>query len=241
MEKIVLIVNGNPGSGKSTFQKIIQSKVNSIIYSSIDYVKDVYTTYFGWNGEKREVNRKFLSDMKHFLIAETNLIDEVLTDKYNEFLTSDSRILMIDIREADEIKKYAQKFNAKTLLITNPRSKTILSNNSDNQVLDYPYDMEIINNGTLLELENKVEKFLKSSFKDNQKELYFQNYFGQDRFVCMINSLEDAFQNIDDFLKDWNHRKPNLQYWLEDNGNLKIDIESQSEFFIIKDGKELFI
>lgn len=243
MEKTVLIFNGNPRSGKSTVQSIIRVKTKAVSYSSIDCVKSIYKKYFDWNGGKTEESRKFLSDMKHFLIAETDIIDKALTDKYNEFMKSDDSILMIDIREPEEIAKYAKKFNAITVLVTNPRAPYITSNVSDKNVSHYKYDVKIVNDGSLLDLEALVEEFLRDLRLEDKlkKELYFQNHFGQKKFIESVDSLEGAFKEIENFLKKRNYKSHYSRYWIEENGNIKIDVGSHSEFFIIKDGKELLI
>lgn len=243
MKKTVLIFNGNPRSGKSTVQDIIKVKTKAISYSSIDCVKAIYKKYFEWNGGKTEESRKFLSDMKHFLIAETDIIDKALTDKYNEFMESDQSILMIDIREPEEIAKYAKKFDAITVLVTNPRAPHISSNISDKNVYHYKYDVKIVNDTSLLDLEELVEEFLRGLRLEDKfkKELYFQNHFRQEKFIDSVDSLEDSFVLIENFLKDKNIKSYYSRYWLTENGDITIDFGSHTEFFIIKNGKELLI
>lgn len=243
MEKTVLIFNGSPRSGKSTVQSIIKLKTKAISYSSIDCVKNIYEKYFGWNGEKTEESRKFLSDMKHFLVAETNIIDQALTEKYNEFMKSDSSILMIDIREPEEIAKYAKKFNAVTVLVTNPRAPHVVSNTSDKNVFFYSYDVKIVNDGSLLDLESLVEEFLKDLGIGDElkKELYFQDSIGRKKFIGLVDSLEDVSKEIANFLRKRNYKSYYSRYWIEEDGDILIDVGSHSEFFIVKDGKELLI
>ena len=235
MEKTVLIFNGNPRSGKSTVQSFIRLKTKAVSYSSIGCVKAIY--------KKTEESRKFLSDMKHFLVAETDIIDKALTDKYNEFMKSDQSILMIDIREPEEIAKYTKKFDAITVLVTNPRAPHISSNTSDKNVSFYKYDVEIVNDGSLLDLESLVEEFLKDLGIEDElkKELYFQDYNGRQKFIGLVGSLEDAFEEITNFLRERNYESYYSRYWIEENGDIAIDVGSHSEFFIIKDGKELLI
>lgn len=242
MEKTVLIFNGSPRSGKSTVQSIIRLKTKAAIsYSSIDCVKNIYEKYFGWDGEKTEESRKFLSDMKHFLIAETNIIDQALTEKYNEFMKSDNSILMIDIREPKEIAKYAKKFNAVTVLVTNSRVPHVVSNTSDKNVSFYKYDVKIVNDGSFLDLESLVEEFLKDLRIELKKELYFQDHTGRKRFIGLAGSLEDAFREVTNFLRKRNYESYYSRYWIKENGDIVIDVGSHSEFFIIEDGKELLI
>jgi len=66
--KIVIILNGYPRSGKDSFAKFIgqallDKGVQTDIVSSVCNVKDA-AKILGWDGEKTEVNRKALSDLK---------------------------------------------------------------------------------------------------------------------------------------------------------------------------------
>ena len=63
----VFVINGAPGSGKTTFEKFIQEEYSDCaIISTVDYVKTV-AKYVGWDGTKTLKNRKFLSDLKDLL------------------------------------------------------------------------------------------------------------------------------------------------------------------------------
>lgn len=211
MEKTVLIVNGNPGSGKTTVENLISQWVPSMIHSSVKVVKDIDLKYFDGRDYKTEESRKFLSDMKHFLLAETSIIEDDLNSKYEEFGYSKNEILMIDMREKNEIIKYKKKFDAITLFINNPRTNILLSNKSDSQVNEINYDFVIENDGDIHDLEIKVLQFLKQLRIRMIPQLYFQNSKG---FY--------------------------YRYWLEVNGDIMIDVASHSEFFVIKDGIKLF-
>ena len=62
---IVLIVNGAPQAGKTTFNEMLKDMADGEvkIYSSIDYVKMIAFT-LGWDGIKDDKGRKLLSDLK---------------------------------------------------------------------------------------------------------------------------------------------------------------------------------
>ena len=117
MRKQVIIINGHPGSGKSTVAKMIAQQEKTSIRSSIDFVKEISMEFFDWRGDKNEDNRKFLSDMKRFLNAHTDLIEYDLNCAYDNFLESDDRFMLIDIREKDEIAKYKDLFDAITVFV----------------------------------------------------------------------------------------------------------------------------
>ena len=62
---MIYIVNGFPGSGKTTFEKYVKLLVkdNIAVYtmSTIDIVKHI-ATGLGWDGVKTAADRKFLSN-----------------------------------------------------------------------------------------------------------------------------------------------------------------------------------
>ena len=70
----VIICNGRPGVGKTTFQEMCQiyareeweNKIRVDITSTVDFVKDI-AKQCGWDGTKDLKNRKFLSDLKDLL------------------------------------------------------------------------------------------------------------------------------------------------------------------------------
>jgi hypothetical protein len=163
--KQVFITNGMARCGKDTFATFLNELTPTLKYSSIDKIKEV-AKFCGWNGGKTEKDRKFLSDLK------------VLTSEYNdtpfnavkeavEAFNKDKehKVLLIDIREPQEIEKAKQAFGAKTILIENKNVQQISSNMADAGVYDYAYDFVIQNNGTLEEFKDTVRKFYEEYIK----------------------------------------------------------------------------
>lgn len=159
--KHIIIVNGYPNSGKTEFEKIVSKYIKTTIYSSITPVKEYAREYFNWNEEKTEEWRRFLSELKRFLVDEFDLIFDDINRRVIRFYNSDNEIIMIDSREPKEIDRFKKTFKAKTLFIKNDRVEKIISNNSDANVENYKYDYIIENNGTLEELEQKAINFIK--------------------------------------------------------------------------------
>ena len=240
MDKFVLIVNGNPGAGKTTFAEIVSRQAETMIYSSIDHVKHIYKRYFDWDGKKTDESRKFLSDMKDFLIIETDILENDLRQKYAEFGYSKAKYLIIDIREAAEIKKYKTLFNAKTVLISSGLAPTVVTNKSDAQVHSTDYDYELDNDDSVEVFEKIIKTFLEQLKKDHAPELYFENKYGQQRFVDNITSMENAFAVIKKFLAGKGFQSYYQRYWLEEDDSIKIDVGSHTEFFVIKNLKGVF-
>lgn len=159
--KTVIILNGHPRSGKTTFSKILQNEYGATIRSSIDLVKEMAEVYFNWDGGKSETDRRFLSDFKLFLSEHTSLIGEDLDTYFGVFRHNSDRFYVIDIREPDEIKKFKERYNAVTVFVENPNAQIVNSNPSDAGVTNMEYDYTLKNSGTLKDLEFEVCKFVK--------------------------------------------------------------------------------
>lgn len=171
MLKKIFITNGSGGCGKDTFAKFVSELVPTYKYSSIDAVKRC-AKEMGWNGEKGERDRKFLSDLKE------------LTSNYNDFSFKDisklvedfksnkiySTVLLIDIREPNEIQRVKKAFGAETILITRNSVKPILSNMADANVENYKYDYYIDNNGTQEDLRKAAYEFVRVNIIDKCKK-----------------------------------------------------------------------
>jgi len=160
MEKRIIIINGTGGAGKDTFVSFCSEIEKVLNVSTVDKVKEAAKILVGWNGEKDEISRKLLVDLKQLSIAYNDAPTKYIVKMSEEFKNSDDKIMFVHIREAEEIEKAKKLLNAKTLLITNPRVKLIVSNDSDGKVNEYKYDYYIENDGTLEDLKEKAKKFI---------------------------------------------------------------------------------
>lgn len=168
----IYIVNGYPGSGKTTFENLVKKihKENyCFILSTIDPIKDA-ARVLGWTDDKTSKGRAFLSDLKtlankyndtsfNYIKNEIRLIKE----DFNFWEIPDNEVIIfVDCREPEEIERYRNEFDAKTILIINDKiKKDKFSNESDKNVENYHrYDIKIFNNYTLLELELSAKAFL---------------------------------------------------------------------------------
>lgn len=155
--KNIIIINGYGGSGKDTFVNLV-SKYNKVYnISSVDKIKEI-AKLMGWNGEKDEKSRKFLSDLKKLSTDYNDMPFNSIKNAINDFYESDKEIMFIHIREPEEIKKAAKEFDAKTLFIKRDDIDKITSNYADASVENYNYDY-IINNTTLEDLEEQAKNF----------------------------------------------------------------------------------
>jgi dephospho-CoA kinase len=166
MDKYIFITNGTGGCGKDTFASFLKEMVPTIKFSSIDRVKSL-ARFCGWDGGKREKDRKFLSDLKLLITDYSDMPFMSIRSTVETFLNHDStnKVLLIDIREPKEIERAKNAFGAQTILITNNRVSPILSNMADAYVNNYEYDIVIENNGTLDDLRNTTRKFVDKYIK----------------------------------------------------------------------------
>ncbi len=167
--KEVIIINGPAGSGKDEFIKIVNRYAKVRNFSSVDKVKSI-ATLIGWQGQKDEKSRKFLSDLKRLTTEYNDMSYNDMMRAFEEFKSSDEEIMFIHIREPEEIRRAVKLTGAKTLFIDREGVKKITSNPSDAHVDDYTYDMTIINT-TLDEYQDKAEAFVESLRKENREEI----------------------------------------------------------------------
>lgn len=171
--KEVLIINGSGGVGKGSFVKALGKALNGGVYydSIVNPIKEVAKT-LGWSGEKSEADRKFLSDLKLIVDGYNDGCYERVKDLVKRFRANEikGKILCIDMREVEQIKRAKKDFNAKTVLVVRDSVAPITSNVADANVRDYTYDYVIENNGSLAELDKKARKFLAIYLSDLIKE-----------------------------------------------------------------------
>jgi hypothetical protein len=165
MKTKIYIVNGFPGSGKTTFEQMaIEFLPFGKILSTVTFVKEIAIAC-GWDGTKTPQNRKFLSDLKDLLTQWNDVpfkkIKEII-DYYNITYIPHAGyvILFIDVREPDEIKRYCETYGAKSIYIKRQIDQNSILNHADREVENYCYDYIIHNDGSLYDLAQKTLNFL---------------------------------------------------------------------------------
>lgn len=154
----VIVINGSGGVGKSSFVSLCHEiDPRAIETSTIDFVKEI-ALQAGWDGVKDEEGRRLLSDLKDAL----ERYHDIPNQKVDEFIQSHpDKIIFVNVREPHNIYYYKGKYNAISILMTNPNTKEVLGNHADANVFDYEYyDFHINNKGTIAELKDKAEIFM---------------------------------------------------------------------------------
>ena len=159
--KKVYITNGSGGNGKDTFAEFLSKYISVFKYSSIDLVKEMYESIGIDRNNKNEKKRKLYSDTKDLLTKYDDIpfkdIASVVTDFKNNMI--ETEVLLIDIREPDEIARAVETFGAEAILIRNPNVEKIESNHADANVENYEYDYIIENDGSLEQLDKVAKLF----------------------------------------------------------------------------------
>lgn len=147
-------------AGKDSFIDIFSKHVPSMNFSSVNNIKKIATT-MGWNGEKDEKSRKFLSDLKDLSTEYNDMPFKTMVATINTFKQhTEYEVLYLHVREIPELKRLVDYYRAKTLLVKSNRISPIKSNWADANVNNYEYDYIVYNNGTLEDLEKQALEFI---------------------------------------------------------------------------------
>ena len=160
--KKVFILNGVGAVGKGAFVEFVSKYIPTYKYSIADLSKEA-ATILGWDGGKTEKDRRFLSDIID-LATEYNDspfrdVVSIVTDFKSNKIETD--VLFVDMRNPKDIARAVKTFDAETVLLRNPRVKPIETNHADRNVENYKYDYIIENDGTLEQLQNVAEFFVR--------------------------------------------------------------------------------
>ena len=160
MTKKVFVINGIAGSGKDTFVSMVGAIVPTVNYSSVSKIKDA-AKMLGWDGEKDDRSRRFLSDLKQLSAKYNDFPFNCMMKKIEDFLEDDiHEFLFLHIREPQEIGRIVYMIHEiQTVLVRNDNVKQVTSNRSDAEVYEYDYDIIINNSGDLASLNKTAEKF----------------------------------------------------------------------------------
>ena len=160
--KKIFITNGSATNGKDTFAKMMGDYISTYKYSSIDLVKDMLEFAGIPKEPKTEEKRLLYSDTKDRLTKYDDIPFKDITSIVADFKNNkiESEVLLIDIREPEEIARAVKTFGAETILVRNPNAIKIESNHADRDVENYEYDYIIENDGTPEQLERVAKLFI---------------------------------------------------------------------------------
>ena len=167
--KYILVINGFPTSGKTTFEKIIEEQYPSEIFSSISPINELLLQ-IGWDGiTKDDKYRNLACLLKDELTKFNDYSFNKVCEKIEEFKNNDKIFLMIDIREPSEIKKLVHKYPDIITVFISRDIDVSITNHADSNVTDYIYDYYIDNNGSIEELEDNIDIFINNLYLNISK------------------------------------------------------------------------
>ena len=159
----IILINGTGGVGKDTFVEICQRMMDKdkiLNISTVDLIKQA-AKILGWNEQKDEKGRKFLSNLKDLATEYSDLSVSYISKTILQAQEDGTEAIFVHCREPEELARLKERFDAITLLIKNNRVKPIESNHADRDIEQYEYDFVIENNEGLLELTKKAADFIK--------------------------------------------------------------------------------
>jgi len=168
------LISGKATAGKNEIASIIKNKLSNYKvqnFAYADYLKWICKSYMGWNGEKDLYGRTLLqrtgtevirSQVPDFWVRNVSQILEVLQNEWDYVTIS-------DVRFANEIEYMEKVFGDKVISLRVERPNHIsgldkeqLNHQSEIALDGYTFDYLIINDGSLDDLEIKVNNFIKN-------------------------------------------------------------------------------
>lgn len=168
--KLCIVINGKGAAGKDTLCHAAAKCFKTRNISAITPIKEIAINY-GWKGEKDLASRRFLAELKRVFADYNDLPNQYLLSEYKKFISSESEILFVHIREKDQIEKFVSQANSQcvTLLITrtDPTQKEQYGNAADDCVNEYSYDYTFDNSLPLCESVPNFLDLMQKIIKDN--------------------------------------------------------------------------
>ena len=163
--KKIFIVNGKPRAGKDTFAELLGKYCRVFKYSSVDKVKQI-AAKCGWDGSKMDKDRKFLAELKRITTEYNDMSYDDVAEKVAYFLKTDFfDVMLIDIREPEEIERAIEGFGAEAIFIESKHAQTVITNQADKNVENFEYDHIVKNNGSLLDFQLNVKDFYENNIR----------------------------------------------------------------------------
>ena len=162
----VFVLNGNPCSGKNTFCEILNDIIPTLHYSYVDFTRYMLDTVKIDYSEKTEKTRKFLEGVNDCLEQYADIPFKDICDITNDFLNGEienCRLLFIDIRKPENIKRFVEKFKGARTIYVEDNKPTSTVTLSDSLVKEFNYDFYIINESGLDQLKNNTIRFIENA------------------------------------------------------------------------------
>lgn len=168
----VITISGKAEHGKDTAAMVMKYKLEMQGYSVLichyaDLLKYICTQFFSWDGNKNEEGRSLLQIVGTETIRKKRpeFWVDFIADILELFPDEWDYVLIPDTRFPNEIESMKKKFSTISVRVERPNYENHLteeqrSHESETALDKYKFDYEIINPGTVNELDEAVGKFV---------------------------------------------------------------------------------
>lgn len=177
----IFILNGIAGVGKDTFATLLDQFIQTRHISSIDPIKRAART-LGWKGNKDDSARMLLCELKKCVNQYSSYIWDYLdgmVNSHRDLFSGSDGVLLIDVREPEEIEKAVERYGCKTILVERDILTRDYTNSADSSVYDYKhYDYVINNIGSIEDLRETAKEFAEKIKNETQKKVVAVDFDG---------------------------------------------------------------
>ena len=149
----IITITGVPQAGKDKFVEYAKESDYPVYnFSTVDFIKEKALS-LGWDGNKDDKGRRFLSDLKDALSLYNDAPFQNVLYKIKS-IPQDDAIVFVHTREPEDIKRWKEETNSISLLVRRAVAEdNIYNNHADSKVFDYDYDYVYRNDGELKQLK----------------------------------------------------------------------------------------
>lgn len=157
---MVIVVNGQGGSGKDSFVQACKDARPDLRYQNLsiaDFAKLVAKIFIS-DEVKTDAKRRLLSDLTDAFTRYDDVPFKSVC-KAIEHPFCDTDIHFVMARDPKDIQRFKDRYKAITILLQRGDYR-VYGNHADDSVFDFPYDYVIDNNGTIDELKETAKTFM---------------------------------------------------------------------------------
>lgn len=154
----IIVINGSGGVGKDTFVSFAAKGDYKVYnFSCVDKIKKL-ALKIGWNGEKDNRGRRLLSDLKDALDKYDDVSFKSVIEQIKKIDKLDKALIFVHARQPEDIQRWVNETNAKTLLIRRAGVERYF-NHADLNVYNYDYDYVYSNDKDIEQFEEEAIEF----------------------------------------------------------------------------------
>ena len=165
----VILVSGKSGSGKDTVSEMLEAKMkldgNRVMLTHYaDLLKYVCKTYLGWDGVKDKHGRDLIQHVGTDIVRkqDPNFWIDFIVSMIRFFGDMWDYVIISDCRFPNEVSVIKRQFPSLLLRVNRDNYENAMTDEqrqheSETALDNADFDVEILNNGTLYDLNKQVE------------------------------------------------------------------------------------